>query len=286
MKASIIPNDNIKNRVVINTLLRGAIHVSDSDKRLIAHIPVHLIKVDHRYQREIKHNALINRWDPDKSSIITLSYRKGEPDVFYLIDGQHRVDAARKNGTDSLLAEIFVGLTLEEEAEMFATQNDGTAKLATCDTYKANLIFGEKIDTAISNVCKKYGVIVSRFRKPKYLSGLGEARINVKMYGEKCLDWTLGIIDGADWDVHKHPYTASWLRAFRFAYAENIYDVDSAKSNLVKVLRDCNPAMISVFASVSYPNLESRKGVCVALDKIAKGHVSIDDIERVTKSHL
>lgn len=96
MKASIIPNDNIKNRVVINTLLRGAIHVSDSDKRLIAHIPVHLIKVDHRYQREIKHNALINRWDPDKSSIITLSYRKGEPDVFYLIDGQHRVDAARK----------------------------------------------------------------------------------------------------------------------------------------------------------------------------------------------
>lgn len=283
---SIIPENTMKNRVTIRSILNTALHVSEGDKRLVAHMPVDVMRLDYRYQREIKHNALINKWDPDKSSIITLSYRKGEPDVLYVIDGQHRVQAAKKNKTESLVAEVFTDLTLEEEAEMFATQNIGTAKLATSDTYKANLVYGEKIDTAISNVCERYGVTVSRFRKPKYLSGLGEARVNVKMYGEKCLDWTLRVIDGADWDVHKQPYTASWLRAFRFAYAENISDVMTAQNNLIKTLVNCNPAMISVFASVSYPNLESRKAVCVALDKIAKGIVNADDINHVTRIHM
>lgn len=271
---------------MIQSLLKSALRVSDGGKRLIAHIPVYLMKLDYTYQREVRHNGLINKWDPDKSSIITLSYRKGEPGVLYVIDGQHRVQAAIQNKTESLVAEIFTDLTLEEEAEMFATQNDCTSKLATSDTYKANLVYGEKIDTAISNVCKKYGVAVSRFRKPKCLSGLGEARINVRMYGEKCLDWTLSIIDGADWEVHKQPYTASWLRAFRFAYAENLSDVVTAKNNLVKTLTNCNPTMVTVFASVSYPNLETRKAISVVLDKIAKGVITCDDIVGVTQMHL
>lgn len=286
MKNSIIPTLTSKDRVMIQSLLKGALHVSEKNKRLICFVPVYLMKIDYAYQREIKHNGLLGKWDPDKSSMITLSYRKGEPDVLYVIDGQHRVEAARKNGTESLVAEIFLDLTVEEEAEMFATQNDSISKVATSDTYKANLVYGEEIDTSISNVCKRYGVIVSRFRKPKYLSGLGEARINVRMYGEKCLDWIMGVVDAADWDVHKQPYTASWLRAFRFAYSENISDVMTAQNNLIKTLVNCNPAMISVFASVSYPNLESRKAVCVALDKIAKGIVNADNIKHVTRIHM
>lgn len=44
--------------------------------------------------------------------------------------------------------------------------------------------------------------------------------------------------------------------------------------------------MISVFASVCYPSMEIRKGISVALDKIAKGSVGINDIENAIKSHL
>lgn len=245
------------------------------------------MEMDYTYQREIKHNGLVSRWDEDKSRLITLSYRKGVPDRLYIIDGQHRVDAAIKNGTEYLAAEIFIDLTQEDEARMFSTQNENTRRLKPIDTYKANLIYKDPVDSIIDEVCKKHGIGIGKKSKPKTLHALTKPRDIVKIHGKECLEWILSMLDEAHWDVYNQPYTAAWLDNFCASYCGHMDNLDAAKKNLISVLRNCTPEMISVYASVEYPSYyKNGKNVRIAISNIASGKITFEDIEKVTTSHL
>ena len=77
-------------------------------------------------------------------------------------DGKHRLEAARMRGIKYLLCDIVVGLTQAQEAELFGCQGVGIKKPDPYDIFKANVCSGEEIDTAIKEMCDKYG----HFKRP------------------------------------------------------------------------------------------------------------------------
>ena len=108
--------------------------------KIFVELPLEYMKVDSKmYQRPVqRHVRIIARnWKDDKCNPILVNYR-GDG-YFYIIDGQHRYEAALMRGMESLVCEVLVGLTIVEEADLFVEQNEGSKKLSTYDTFKANV---------------------------------------------------------------------------------------------------------------------------------------------------
>ena len=90
-------------------------------KKIIALVPVSLIGVDQAaYQREEKKHVIqmSKEWDDSQCTLLLVNYRSKEG-KFYAIDGQHRTIAARILGIEYLACEIFIDLSVEEEAKRF-----------------------------------------------------------------------------------------------------------------------------------------------------------------------
>lgn len=96
--------------------------------------------------------------DFDSSAVgaITVSARGGT--MYHIIDGQHRVAAARlAKGDDwKIPARMFTGLTIEKEAELFRLLNN-TAKVGALDLFRVRVVEGEKTATYISDMLGRHG---------------------------------------------------------------------------------------------------------------------------------
>lgn len=62
----------------------------------------------------------------------------------------------QKGLINQIVCDVFVRVSLKEEAELFAGQYEGTTKLNPIHSYRANIIRGEEVDTLIKEVCDKY----------------------------------------------------------------------------------------------------------------------------------
>lgn len=96
--------------------------------------------VDNSYQRtpeeHVLHKIEVN-YDPRQVRKLYISQR--EDGSMYVIDGNHtRLAAMRVLGEDAMLeAEIYTGLTVEEEADMFVKLNSNSKKISFNDNLKA-----------------------------------------------------------------------------------------------------------------------------------------------------
>jgi len=89
------------------------------------YIPVSKIRVDLVYQRDTNPRwvrELVETWDENSVGIICVSLRKDG--FYYVLDGQHRVEAAKELGIDLLPAEIWTRLAASDEARMFGGRNN------------------------------------------------------------------------------------------------------------------------------------------------------------------
>ena len=89
------------------------------------YIPVSKIRVDHIYQRDTTPRwvqELVANWDRNSIGMICVSIRKDG--IYYVLDGQHRVEAARELDVDLLPAEIWHNLAVSDEARMFVQRNN------------------------------------------------------------------------------------------------------------------------------------------------------------------
>lgn len=105
--------------------------VADSPQVML--VPVERLKVDRSYQRALKNIKLLQRmtkrWDPTLARVIDVSQR--ENGDLYVIDGQHRMEGAKRAGIPYLQAHVWKGLTVEQEAARFRALNDKTASKPT-----------------------------------------------------------------------------------------------------------------------------------------------------------
>lgn len=261
------PTDKAKK---IQSLVTSAITKSTIPGVYLAACDVRLLDVDLHYQRIPKDlKKLINNFDIKKLSPLTVSYRDGN---LYIIDGFHRLYVCILNGIYLIPITILMDLTQEEEAEIFATQDNGTTQLSSESKYRASLLYHEPVATAIHDVCEKYGLnplSEDRLTKPA-LSGCIPI---AKDSGAEGLDWIFNILYKSKWTTYphacQHKVLAALHTAYKYTKANNT--LNQAEDNLIRILSKYNLDIIEIYGKMVAENTDKRTIMRVAILNIATG---------------
>ncbi|MBV6343375.1 ParB/RepB/Spo0J family partition protein [Candidatus Magnetobacterium casense] len=126
----------------------------------ISLIAVGDLQIDHYYQRplsEEKANIITKNFHIDKVGVLKVSRRDGG---YFVIDGQHRLAAAKKRGLTHLPCLIYDDLGPDDEADLRLAFN--TRKVdATVDTFRLLLAKQDPTATAIQRIVEDIGLKIS-----------------------------------------------------------------------------------------------------------------------------
>lgn len=260
--------------LLAETVIKNAYHVGN---KLIAEVPISLMRIDDSYQRLVQNNVkkLMRNWDDEECEALRVSYRDG---YFYIVDGQHRYVVANVKNISHLVCEIYTGLTREDEAKKFAKQNENITRLTTYDTFKANLVYKESIDSSIKKVCDKFHVSVKKSNGAKNLKSVSSARNIVRNNGEKAFEWILSVIADANWEDFSQAYGGDMLEALYYTMQMNMKDLVKAKENLIDAMSETNPVELVGIGNAKYPNYGRRTRLKMIVNALAKGE-SLEDIK-------
>lgn len=107
----------------------------------VSFLPVGELRIDPTYQRDLslpKVRRIASSWSDAKADSITVSARANG---FYVLDGQHRLAAARIAHVVGLWALIHVGLSQAEEAELFVALNTERTRPKALALFKSRLTY-------------------------------------------------------------------------------------------------------------------------------------------------
>lgn len=165
-------------------------------------VPLDKLDVDHRYQRELgaTNRAHINR--------IAREFRWGfcQPlcvarvagDRFTVIDGQHRLEAARRHpDVKDLPCWVIDADSVEDQAKAFKALNSARIGVSPLHRFWASLAAGEPMAIRIKGLCDRAGVDISRAKtkdlKPMML-GCVTALERATVYGDGAISAALHLI--------------------------------------------------------------------------------------------
>jgi len=157
-------------------------------------VPLDKIKVNPLAQRDVNQSRvdhLVANLDLDQLGNPVVSQRDG---AFWVLDGQHRVEAMRAFGFDSEDIQCWVheGLTSEQEAEVFLKLNDVLA-VSAFDRFTKAVHAGRSVETDIDRIVKSTGCLVTLNKVDCGIAAVGSLRAVYAM-GPGVLARTLTII--------------------------------------------------------------------------------------------
>jgi len=123
-------------------------------------VKVNEMFVDYTYQRKpltAKINRIVKNFNPDLLGVITCSMR--DDNTLAIIDGSHRYHSLVQMGMKdaSVNALVYFGLTIKDEAQIFALTNKEHTKPTPSQIFKAGIVSGDPIAVGIANVVSKIG---------------------------------------------------------------------------------------------------------------------------------
>jgi len=126
----------------------------------IQRIKAQELNVDPMVQRglnTVKMNKIRDTWDDTLVGVLVVSQR-GDG-TYYVIEGQHRLAAAMDHpelgGAYEFLCEVYTGLTLAQEAQMFRGINTLRSLPSAYDRYRVSLVAGDESAILIDDVLKE-----------------------------------------------------------------------------------------------------------------------------------
>lgn len=161
-------------------------------------VPVTDMRVSPLAQREIN-RARVDRiaaeFDPEEVGNPTVNYRDGH---WYLIDGQHRIEAMRLMGwaDQQIQCWTYEGMSEEEEAERFLRLND-TLAVDTFARFKVGVTAGRAEACEIDRVVRAQRLVVSRDQIPGAVRAVGTLERVYRRSDSAVLGRTLRIIRDA-----------------------------------------------------------------------------------------
>lgn len=153
--------------------------MSEKKLRFIWVKPQELV-IDLQVQRNLRQrrvNKIAEDFDPAALGTVVLAERSNGELV--VIDGQHRIAAARLAGQEDtpVHAEVHTGLSPQEEAALFRRKNN-TEKVGPVDRHRVAVTEGNPLNLAIESVAHAYGFRVSQgTSKDSFAAVAGATRI-------------------------------------------------------------------------------------------------------------
>lgn len=205
-----------------------------------------------RIQNLARIKEIHNNLDWDIFGVITVSYRDGK---FYVVDGQHRVEAAR-GITETLPCQVWHDLTYKQECEKFSKLNTLRKSLNAAQKFFADVEMGDEDAVAVVRIAKKFGFALNKNNYHCKENEIGSPKTLwyiKKNYSERILEDTLYVLRTA-WGGGKEYIGSDNIRGiamFLFNHSDANRDI------LVEALRGITPNDIKFRAitnSMSFNN--------------------------------
>jgi len=121
------------------------------------------VTIDSIYQRDVEQDwvqaQVRDGWDERRAGVILLSVRGGR---LLCIDGQHRVELARQCGIPQLWAQFLVGLSQQQEADLFELLQTKRRQLKVWELFKARTAANKTDALDISRTVHQVGFRIDR----------------------------------------------------------------------------------------------------------------------------
>lgn len=157
--------------------------MSDSNKNRVERearlrwVPIGLMKVSPLAQRELNQarvDKLAADFDLEQLGTPTVSHRDG---AFYIIDGQHRIEALKQIGWGDQQVQCWVyeGLTEQMEAEKFLRLGD-VLTIEGFSKFRIGVVAGRPAECDIDRIVRSNGLVISRDQVPGAIRAVGTLR--------------------------------------------------------------------------------------------------------------
>lgn len=169
-------------------------------------VPVSDLHIDHDYQRQVSTKAgcrvirrLSKSFHWSRFQPITIS-RRDLGGGYWVIDGQHRMLAAREMGLDEIPACLVQLDNKPEQASAFVDINSDRVKINVLAIHHAQVVSGDKMACRIKFCCDKAGVSIPRYPKmtglikPHESMAIGTMKVIILKYGDDALIWALRLL--------------------------------------------------------------------------------------------
>ena len=211
---------NKQNKARVETIMMNAHTEGNGIKTAL--IPVDLCELSPIYQRDQgRHVAHIaSNWDDNKAGHLEASERG---DHFNIWDGGNRLRAAVMVGKTHVLCNIRTGLTDEDEAHLFVTQEENVTKLTQYDKFIAACASGEehgKVALLLRDICDEYGIKIKKACGKNSAGVLTAISVALAITNNEPdeLRWVFRIIRDANWHMEPGAYSRSVIMALNYVY--------------------------------------------------------------------
>ena len=112
------------------------------------------------YQKDLnieRVRKIVEKFDINRMRPIDVSYRDGE---YWVFDGQHRANAYLIMGYTEIPAIVHYGLTIEDEAYLFARQQEEVGSVNSNHKWNALCVAKDEEVLEIKKLCKSWGFTV------------------------------------------------------------------------------------------------------------------------------
>jgi len=114
--------------------------------------------------------------------------------TFHVIDGGHRTEALRKMGYTHAMARVLTGMTYEQEADLFARQDEDSRSLSWFDFHRAGVIAKNETWLRLEKILGDNGFQIGNGKDFKNISAVQTLLSILDEYGDQVLDETLCLI--------------------------------------------------------------------------------------------
>src|ERR1700756_4546158 len=156
------------------------------------------LHIDAAYQRDIMNGAsqaLIRKialsWNWDLCQPLVVSRRQSLTEQLFVIDGQHRLAAARLRGDIDQLPCVIVSYeSAADEAASFVKLNQARRPLSKIEIFKADIASGNPEASAIASALADEGLAIAPHSNPTVwapgmIANIGSIQTSWRRYGEK-----------------------------------------------------------------------------------------------------
>ena len=145
------------------------------------------------YQRQLnphKIEKMVDEFDPREITAIVVSQRADGG--YWVLDGQHRLEALRLLGKQVVLADVRTGMTIPEEALLFYRLNAGQTRVAAWDQFQARISAQDHTAMTIVRLIEERGYHLDR--SGNATRGIAAVRSLEKVYRRGYLNDVMDII--------------------------------------------------------------------------------------------